>query len=262
MTIIDVFNKVSVVTATLPGILSLSRGVRGPQGQIVSQQLHDQGAVLVAVLVQSVQLSNGIIKCLQKTVVTPGLSNKMVRGYLLSELTRLIRGGHDFVVENREIQSQAQSDGMSGLHGRFCNVEGILVGLLGVINHGFPGITIGNLGQVAVVVSLHLQVEHLRLSVAGLNRAVSRRTPVLQSVTLAMRNLSRRPRTSLQMSLSSFSTFSRYSLASCCFFSEPSVFCSMEEITLQELLLKQEILIKNNYESNATVAREERKVRS
>ena len=71
MTIIDVFNKVSVVTAALPGVLSLARGVRGPQGQIVPQQLHDQGAVLVAVLVESVQLGNGIIKCLQKTSVTP-----------------------------------------------------------------------------------------------------------------------------------------------------------------------------------------------
>ena len=69
MTIIDVFNKVSVVTATLPGILSLSRGVRGPQGQIVSQQLHDQGAVLVAVLVQSVQLRDGVIKGLKLNVL-------------------------------------------------------------------------------------------------------------------------------------------------------------------------------------------------
>ncbi len=40
-----------------------------------------------------------------------------------------------------------------------------------------------------------------------------------------------RTNTSWQMSLSSFSTFSRYSLAICCFFSEPSVFCSIEEIT-------------------------------
>ena len=89
--------------------------------------------------------------------------------YLLGELTSLIRGGHDFVVENREIQSQPQPDGMSGLHGRFCNVEGVLVSLLGVIHHGFPGVTVGNLSEVAVVVSLHLQVEHLGLSVAGLN---------------------------------------------------------------------------------------------
>ena len=96
------------------------------------------------------------------------------RFYLLGELTSLVRRRHDFVVENREIQSQPQSDGMSGLHGRFCNVEGILVGLLGVVNHGLPGVTVGNLGKVPVVVSLHLQVEDLGLSVAGLNRAVVR----------------------------------------------------------------------------------------
>ena len=239
----------SVFTTALPGILSLSSGIRSPQGEIVPQQLHDQGAVLVAVLVEGVQLGNGIIECLiedQRYSLPGSALCERLRVYLLSELTSLIRRGHDFVVENREIQSEAQSDGMSGLHGRFCNVEGILVGLLGVVNHGLPGVTIGNLSKVPVVVSLHLQVEDLGLSVAGLNRAdVSVKSPEAREgkhycVTLAMRNLSRRPRTSLQMSLSSFSTFSRYSLASCCFFSEPSVFCSMEEITLQELLLKTE----------------------
>ena len=73
MTIIDVFNKVSVFATTLPGILSFSRGVRGPQGEIVTQQLHDEGAVLVAVLVEGVQLSNGIVKRLHKTSVTTAL---------------------------------------------------------------------------------------------------------------------------------------------------------------------------------------------
>ena len=61
----------SVFTTALPGILSLASGVRGPQGEIVSQELHDEGAVLVAVLVEGVQLGNGIIKCLEKTSVTP-----------------------------------------------------------------------------------------------------------------------------------------------------------------------------------------------
>ena len=51
-----------VFTAALPALLALPRGVRGPQGQVVPQQLHDQGAVLVAVLVQSVQLRDGVIK--------------------------------------------------------------------------------------------------------------------------------------------------------------------------------------------------------
>ena len=80
---------------------------------------------------------------------------------LFSQLTGLVGRGHDFVVENREIQSQPQSDGMSGLHGRFCNVEGILVGLLGVVNYGLPGVSIGDFGEIPEVISLHLQVEHL-----------------------------------------------------------------------------------------------------
>ena len=60
----DVLNNVLVFTTALSALLSLARGVRGPQGQIVPQQLHDQGAVLVAVLVEGVQLGNGIIECL------------------------------------------------------------------------------------------------------------------------------------------------------------------------------------------------------
>ena len=65
----DVFNKFSVFTTALPSILPLASGVRGPQGQIVSQQLHDQGAVLVAVLVQSIQLRDGVIKGLKLNVL-------------------------------------------------------------------------------------------------------------------------------------------------------------------------------------------------
>ena len=48
------------------GVVALARRVRGPQCEIVTQQLHDQGAVLVAVLVQGVQLGDGVVKCLQR----------------------------------------------------------------------------------------------------------------------------------------------------------------------------------------------------
>ena len=33
-----------------------------PQGQVVPEQLHDEGAVLVAVLAQGVQVRNGLVK--------------------------------------------------------------------------------------------------------------------------------------------------------------------------------------------------------
>ena len=36
--------------------------VRGPEGEVVTQQLHDEGAVLVRLLAQGVQLRDGLVK--------------------------------------------------------------------------------------------------------------------------------------------------------------------------------------------------------
>ena len=47
-------------------VVALARRVRGPEREVVTQQLHDQGRVLVAVLVQGVQLGDGVVKCLKK----------------------------------------------------------------------------------------------------------------------------------------------------------------------------------------------------
>jgi hypothetical protein len=55
---------VLVVAAGLTTVITISGSVRGPEGQVVTQELHDQRRVLVAVLVQGVQLGDGIIKCL------------------------------------------------------------------------------------------------------------------------------------------------------------------------------------------------------
>lgn len=51
--------------AGLGSLLVVGSRVGRPQGEIVAQQLHDQRAVLVAVLVQRVQLSNGIVESLK-----------------------------------------------------------------------------------------------------------------------------------------------------------------------------------------------------
>ncbi len=50
----------------VPGFTIISGGVRCPEGQVVSQQLHDKRRVLVAVLVQGVQLGNGFVECLKR----------------------------------------------------------------------------------------------------------------------------------------------------------------------------------------------------
>ena len=56
-----------VLAAALSSVLALARGVRGPKGQVVPQELHDQCAVLVTVLVQGVKLCYGVVECLQQT---------------------------------------------------------------------------------------------------------------------------------------------------------------------------------------------------
>ena len=55
-----------VITATLPSIFSFPRGIWGPQSQVIPQQLHYQGTVLVTVLIKSVQLGDGIVKGLEQ----------------------------------------------------------------------------------------------------------------------------------------------------------------------------------------------------
>mmetsp|Transcript_26285 Transcript_26285/g.59670 ORF Transcript_26285/g.59670 Transcript_26285/m.59670 type:complete len:88 (+) Transcript_26285:673-936(+) len=51
-----------LVTSIL--VIGILLSVGSPQGEVVSQKLHDQGAVLVRLLIESVELSNGIIECL------------------------------------------------------------------------------------------------------------------------------------------------------------------------------------------------------
>ena len=56
----------SVVSRRVPGVTLVSLGVGGPQGQIVSQELHDQRRVLVRVLVEGVELSDRIVESLRE----------------------------------------------------------------------------------------------------------------------------------------------------------------------------------------------------
>ena len=43
--------------------IALALHVGGPEGQVVPEQLHDESGVLVTLLRQGVQLSDGVIKC-------------------------------------------------------------------------------------------------------------------------------------------------------------------------------------------------------
>ena len=57
---------VLVFAARVTAFLVVPGRVRGPQGEVVSQQLHDQRRVLVTVFVQRVQLGDCVIECLNR----------------------------------------------------------------------------------------------------------------------------------------------------------------------------------------------------
>ena len=50
------------------GVAARAGPVRGPEGEVVAQELHDERRVLVALLVQRVQLSDGVVEGLAKRV--------------------------------------------------------------------------------------------------------------------------------------------------------------------------------------------------
>lgn len=51
-----------LIIATLLRFVTVALGVRGPQGKVIPQQLHDQGGVFVGILVQGVQFGNRVIE--------------------------------------------------------------------------------------------------------------------------------------------------------------------------------------------------------
>jgi hypothetical protein len=64
--------------------------------QVVSQQLHDEGRVLVALLAQGVELSNGIVES------------------LLGKVASLVGRVEDLVIEDGEVEGKTQTNGVSG----------------------------------------------------------------------------------------------------------------------------------------------------
>mmetsp|Transcript_89521 Transcript_89521/g.253312 ORF Transcript_89521/g.253312 Transcript_89521/m.253312 type:complete len:206 (+) Transcript_89521:224-841(+) len=120
--------------------------VRGPERQIVAEQLHDEGGVLVGVLCDVVELGDRVLEGGAR------------------HLARLVRVRQHLVLKHREVQSKTEADRV-----RHCQVLGgnrlrLLVGTLGVIRSLRLVIATGVFGNVAVVVGLHLLVEDLRLA--------------------------------------------------------------------------------------------------
>jgi len=117
--------------------------VAGPQGQVVTQQLHNERRVLVRVLRERVELRDGVVKG------------------LLGQGAGLVGRVEDFVVEHREVECQTEADRVSGWQFRIGNIRRRLVGHKRLLCGFFALVTSGKLGQVAMVVTFHLEVEDL-----------------------------------------------------------------------------------------------------
>lgn len=88
--------------------LGLAAVRRGPEGQVVTKQLHDEGAVAVRLLRQRVELGNSVVE------------------RLLGEVAGAIRRVQDLVVEDGEVKREAQANGVGRGQLRLGDVGGAL----------------------------------------------------------------------------------------------------------------------------------------
>ena len=101
--------------------LALSAVARSPEGEVVSEELHDQGAIAVRLLREGVELGNSIVEG------------------LLREVASTVGRVQDLVVENREVESKAKTDGVSRSELGLSNVGGALLGTVVSEGHQGPG---------------------------------------------------------------------------------------------------------------------------
>lgn len=81
---------------------------RCPEGEVVAEELHDQGAVAVRLLGQRVELGNGIVKG------------------LLGQVAGAVGRVQDLVVKDREVQGQTETDGVGRGELRLSDIRGRL----------------------------------------------------------------------------------------------------------------------------------------
>mmetsp|Transcript_72465 Transcript_72465/g.198547 ORF Transcript_72465/g.198547 Transcript_72465/m.198547 type:complete len:261 (+) Transcript_72465:279-1061(+) len=114
--------------------------LRRPEGEVVAEELHDERRVLVALLVERVELRD-----------------RVVEG-LLGELARLRRLPLHLVQEDGVVEREAEADRVRWREARR-RLRGFIVGARRTLSVVYLLLVLRELGEVAVVVGLHLEVE-------------------------------------------------------------------------------------------------------
>merc|ERR1719487_854116 len=121
--------------------LSTTLLVRGPQSQVVTQELHDQSRILVGILRDTVKLGNGIFES------------------CASHLASFLRVAKHFVLEHRVVQGQTQANRMGHGQTRTGNSGSLLISLACILCSLLLFIISLEFSNVTVVICLHLVVE-------------------------------------------------------------------------------------------------------
>ena len=124
--------------------------------QVVAEQLHDQGAVLVTLLTQCVELCSRTVRIQVPSLggVRQSLTGNGIIKRLLGKVASLVGSVEDLVVEDGEVEGKTQADGVGGGELGLGNLGGSLVGLEGLVGRVLAAVANGELGEVAVVVTL------------------------------------------------------------------------------------------------------------
>lgn len=109
--------------------------VAGPERQVISEELHDQGRILVALLRECVEFGNRIIKC------------------LLGEVARTVGRVEDLVVEYREVEGKTEADWVGRREFSDRNVRRGLVGFERLVGAVLALVASGKLRKVTVIVT-------------------------------------------------------------------------------------------------------------
>jgi len=129
--------------------------------QVVPQKLHDKGGVLVALLTQSVELYGYCQQVVQTglTIHSKRTGNSIIER-LLGKVARLIWRVENLVVEHREVKRKTKTDRVGWGKVGLSNFGSSLVCLQRLVCGSLALVTYGELGQVAVVVTLPKDAFH------------------------------------------------------------------------------------------------------
>ncbi len=98
--------------------------------------MHDEGRILVALLTQGVELSNGIIES------------------LLSQVASLVGGVQDLVIEDGEVQGQTKTNWVCWGEIGLSNFGSILVSLKRLVRRSLSLFGNSEFGEISMIVTL------------------------------------------------------------------------------------------------------------